>query len=296
LDSSNNVYVAGWANVLATYQTLNPVQSTPPPAGVVLQSTNNGSTFHDSGFPLDVGSPGGLGMALDPSTSSPGHTVYVGTLRSGLFVSSDDGGTFSQSNFTGLVGNVALDTNTTPGTLYFGSLSGLYSAVGLTASPTSITGGVALLGVDTTVNPSAIYVWTGSSQILVSTNGGHSFPTTIAMPSGTEPYSIARDPNTNTVYLGSNHGLLASTGGGAFVQSNLNFTPVSQVIVDYNSNPSIVYATTISQGVVWSTDGFNPSVNFPLGVFFGGLGELDLDRTTTPATLYAGTASGVFIS
>ena len=48
--------------------------------------------------------------------------------------------------------------------------------------------------------------------------------------------------------------------------------------------------------MVWSTDGFSTGVNFPLGVFFGGVGALDLDRTTTPATLYAGTASGVFIS
>jgi hypothetical protein len=303
LDGSGNIYVAGWTNVPgnvpapSAFQAVNPVQSAPPPAGVVLQSTNNGSAFHNSGFPLDVGSAGSNDIKVDPSTSSPGHTVYVGTLRSGLFVSSDDGATFSQTSFTGLVGSEYLDTNTTPATLYFGSLSGLYSAVGTTVSPTSITSPIALVGVDTTVNPSAIYVWNGPANRLdISTNGGQTFQPGIAMPSGTQPNSIARDPNTNTIYLGSNRGVLASTGGAAFVQSNWTPAYITQVIVDYNSNPSIVYATSPSQGVVWSKDGFNPTVNLPLGVFFGAAGALDLDRTTTPATLYAGTASGVFIS
>ena len=211
-------------------------------------------------------------------------------------MSADDGANFTQTSFHSAVGSEYLDTNAAPPTLYFGSLSGLFSAVGTTVSSTSINIPVALLGVDTTVSPSAIYIWTTPNQIQVSTDGGQTFPTTIAMPSGTNPNSIARDPNTNTLYLASNQGLLASTSGGPFVQTQLNFTPVTQVMVDYNSNPSIVYATTITQGVVWSTDGFSSGVNFPLGVFFGGTGALDLDRTTNPPTLYAGTANGVFIS
>ena len=296
LDSSNNVYVAGWANIPTTYQTVSPVQSTPAAAGVVLKSADNGITFHNSGYPLDVGSTGSHDIVVDPTTSSAGHTVYVGTIRSGLFVSLDDGATFSPTSFTGFVGTEYLDTNTTPGTLYFGSPNGLYSAIGLSVTPTPTTVAVGLLGIDTTVNPSALYVWKTLGQIDVSTDGGATFPTSISMPSGTEPYSIARDPNTNTLYLGTNHGVLASSNGSAFIQTNLNFTPAYQVIVDYKTNPSIVYAGAISQGVLWSKDGFSPTVNFPLGVFFGNVQALDIDRTTTPATLYAGTSSGVFIS
>ena len=303
LDGSGNIYVDGWANILDSnpidgFQAVSPVQATPPPTGVLFQSTDNGSTFHNSGFQQNFGSVNTQALVVDPSTSSPGHTVYAGTLRSGLFVSTDDGANFTQTSFHGSVGSEYLDTRAAPPTLYFGSLSGLYSAVGTTVSSTSINIPVALLGVDTTVfpSPSAIYIWTTPNQIQVSTDGGQTFPTTIAMPPFTNPTSIARDPHTNTLYLASNRGLLASTGGGAFVQTNLNFTPVTQVIVDYNSSPSIVYATTITQGVVWSKDGFNPTVNFPLGVFFGGTGALDLDRSTNPATLYAGTGNGVFVS
>jgi len=296
LDSSNNVYVAGWANLPTTYQTVSPVQSTPAAAGIVLRSTDNGATFHNSGFALNVGSTGGHDIVVDPTTSSPGHTVYVGTVRNGLFVSTDDGVTFSPTTFTGFVGSGYLDTHTTPKTLYFGSPNGLYSATGANVTQTATTVSVALLGVDTTVNPSAIYVWKTLGQIDISTDGGGTFPSSISIPAGTEPYSIARDQNTNTLYLGTNRGVLASSNGAAFVQTNVNFSPAYQVIVDYNTNPSTVYAGTISQGVVWSKDGFNPTVNFPLGVFFGNVQALDLDRTTAPALLYAGTSSGVFIS
>jgi hypothetical protein len=298
LDSANNVYVAGWTNLPTGYPTVSPVQSTPAAAGVVLQSMDGGNTFNNSGFPLNVGSTGSHDIVVDISTTP--HTVYVGTIRSGLFVSTDDGGSFAPTSFTGFVSAEYLDTNTSSPTLFFGSPAGLYKVTGQgqNISLTSITAPVALLGVDTTVNPSAIYAWAGGNQIQVSTDGGASFPTTIAMPMGTDPYSIARDPNTttNTLYLGSNRGVLASINGAPFVQTNMNFSPAYQVIVDYNANPSIVYAGAITQGIVWSTDGFSSPVNFPLNVFFGNAQALDLDRTTNPATLYAGTANGVFIS
>jgi hypothetical protein len=70
LDASNNVYVAGWANLPTTYLTVSPVQTTPAPAGIVLRSTDNGATFHNSGFALNVGSTGGHDIVVDPTTSS----------------------------------------------------------------------------------------------------------------------------------------------------------------------------------------------------------------------------------
>ncbi len=296
LDAANNVYLAGWANVPTTFQTVDPVQSTPPASGVVLNSNDGGTTFQNSGFPLNVGSTGSDDMVVDSSTTS--HTVYVGTLRGGLFVSANDGVSFSSTSFTNPVYATYLDTNTSsPETLYIGSATGLYQVTnqGQTISPTSITASVALLGVDTTVSPSAIYAWTGGTQLQVSTDGTNFSPMSATIPTGAYPYSIARDPNSGTLYLGTNDGVLSSTGGNPFVKTSMTFSPAYQVIVDYNSNPSIVYAGTISQGVAWSSDGFN-TVNLPVGVFFGNVQALALDRTTTPATLYIGSSAGVFIS
>jgi hypothetical protein len=301
LDGSGNIYVAGWANIPSNvpspyaFQAVNPVQAAPSPSGVVLQSTDNGSTFHNSGFPLDVGSANHL--TVDASTSNPGHTVYVGTLRGGLFVSTDDGNTFSPTSITGAVFSADLDTNATPPTLYVGASTGFYSVVGTTVSPTSFTTPFATLGIDTTASPSTIYVQDATVNRLDTTvDGGHTFQAGISIPAGTKANSIARDPNTGTLYLATNRGVLTSTGGAPFVQTILNWTTVSQVLVDYNSSPSIVYATTQNNGVVWSTDGFNATVNQPLGPFFSGVGDLDIDRTTTPATVYAGTGNGVFFS
>lgn len=132
--------------------------------------------------------------------------------------------------------------------------------------------------------------------VQISTDGGNTFPTTIALPAGAEAYSIANDPNTNTLYLGSNQGVLASSSGGAFVQTNMNFSPAYQVIVDSSTNPSTEYAGVAYYGVISSTDGFNQQVNFPLNLYFGNAQALDLDRTTTPATLYTGTSQGVYKS
>jgi hypothetical protein len=302
LDGSGNVYVAGWANLPGNlppfaFQAVNPVQSAPPPTGVVFQSSDNGSTFHDSGFPLNVGSSSTHEITVDASTSNPGHTVYVGTLRSGLFVSTDDGNTFSPTSITGAVISQDLDTNAHPPTLYVGASTGFYSVVGTTVSPTPFTMPFGTVGIDTTTGPpSTIYVKDASvNRLDTSTDGGQTFQPGISVPSGTLPNSIARDPRTGILYLGTNRGVLTSTGGAPFVQTNPNWPSVSQVLVDYNSNPSIEYATTQGNGVLSSTDGFN-TFTFSQGVLFGAVGALDLDRTTTPATLYAGTASGVFIS
>ncbi|MGA7873302.1 MAG: hypothetical protein WCA22_20635, partial [Candidatus Binatus sp.] len=155
-----------------------------------------------------------------------------------------------------------------------------------------------MLGIDNTISPRPIYVWEDSKPgyVQISTDGGNTFPTTIALPAGAEAYSIANDPNTNTLYLGSNQGVLASSSGGAFVQTNMNFSPAYQVIVDSSTNPSTEYAGVAYYGVISSTDGFNQQLNFPLNLYFGNAQALDLDRTTTPATLYTGTSQGVYKS
>ena len=66
-------------------------------------------------------------------------------------------------------------------------------------------------------------------------------------------YSIASQGNNNTIYVGTNKGILISLDGGAtFSPSGLKNTHVNSVVVDSNN---VIYAGTQTKGLLISKDG-----------------------------------------
>ncbi len=168
-------------------------------------------------------------VAVDPETPA---TVYATSMMSGLCGSTDGGYTWSTTNFPapGPV-QVAIDSATTPHTLYVGAVAnknvyrGIESAGtrNWTSSGSGINGGsfVTTLAVDTSTNPSStVLAGTGNAiaftnkGVYYSTDGGQNwnagsgFPTVFIPFVGTRPnisqcVALEVDPvHAGTVYAG----------------------------------------------------------------------------------------------
>ena len=121
-------------------------------------------------------------VALDPTTSP--HTLYTGSYSTGAFKSADGGSTWTsiQPNSTSNISNIAIDTTSTPATIYGYDGSDPYllksTDAGNTWTILTDIGTEAELGaiaLDTSTSPSIIYYASGG-PIFKSTDGGATWP------------------------------------------------------------------------------------------------------------------------
>ena len=175
----------------------------------VYKSTDGGDTWAHSSTGLPSG--GASHIAVDPTAQS---NVYVSAGNpTEVFQSSDGGATWSAAGLTpyGPIEAITVDTN---GTVYVGAQYEYFLVKrARTGSSWSITASTndadvhAILADPT--NPSKLYVGTGSSGVLVSTNAGSSWT---PLNSGLTELDILRlqlSPTGNTLYAGG-------AGGGVF--------------------------------------------------------------------------------
>ncbi len=151
-------------------------------------------------------------VAVDPATPS---TLYAGGYGTGVFKSTDEGGTWAAIN-QGLVGSVIL---------------------GLAMDPTT---------------PSTVYAITTSGLVFKTTDGGLTWSTVSTGRKGSEIYGLWVDPeNPATLYANTSLGLFKTTAGGRrwrFIQDSVFALAIDPV------HPSTLYASTV-QGLLKSTNG-----------------------------------------
>ncbi len=303
--SGCNAYVAGTTN----YIDFPAVNSFPLPAtnGELLVSTDNGASF---GLTGNLGSTGSLNaLVIDPSTVP--HTIFAGSARNGLYLSTDDGGSFgptvlsAQQFATGFNGVSLPDYSAGTGVcagsnfrVFVGNAQGLYRSTdrGVSFAQTALHGfPVSPVLVDLHTQPTTLYA--GFTQVsppgptttglLKSTDCGNSFVST-GLPDNTFAFSLATDPNANpeAIYVGTNRGVFVSSDFGAtFNQTGENFQPAFSVAVDSSVLPSHLYAGT-QVGLVESTDGFQTTTG-PVNTVSLALYDLQIDATAHPSHIYA---------
>lgn len=175
----------------------------------VFKSSNGGDTWVPSSTGLPSGGTGHI--AIDPTAPS---TLYVSASNPRqVFRSTDGGATWAYYDLTtyAQIQAIAVDAN---GTVYVSSLYGYWlekrSRNGTSWSVTTSTSDPTInaIAIDPT-NTSKIFVGTGSSGVLVSTNGGSSWT---AMNPGLTELNVLRlvlNPSGTAIYAGAG-------GGGVF--------------------------------------------------------------------------------
>jgi len=249
-------------------------------------------------------------VVVDPQRPD---TLYAGTFFCGMFKSTDGGGDWSAVN-TGLVDSegspysidgLAVDSGTTPSTLYAGSKPGVFKSVD--GGESWVNTGLAAHGVALVIDPhtpGTLYVGTGSFGVFKSTDSGHiwSAVNTGLPPEGSfEVDSLAIDPSApGTLYVGTFDGvdasLFKSTSGGdswRALTTGLSSPYVSALAIDTPTTPSALYVG-FGGSLLKSTDGGDSWRALTTGLSGDAVevNALAIDTSTTPSTVYAGICEG----
>jgi len=130
VDSAGDAYVTGSTNFV-DFPQVNSLFGPGAPHALMFRSTDAAKTFNNVGLPLSDGSL--TGINIDPSNPS---TVYIGTLRKGIFKSIDGGVTFTPTGLTGRAAAPFVDPNSSA-TVY--ALSGpLFKSTNSGATPAPV--------------------------------------------------------------------------------------------------------------------------------------------------------------
>jgi hypothetical protein len=146
-----------------------------------------------------------------------------------------------------------------------------------------------------TLSNTQIFAGTTDESMQFSGKGGASFVACggLQPPNALEVFSVARDPVTGVVLVGTNRGVFSSSDVGIatppnFTQTNFNFDAVFSM--DADKTQSVIYAGTLSDGVWISTDDLNftkATISRPNPTVFA----LAHDGGTVPSTILAGVTS-----
>jgi len=222
----------------------------------VQKSGNHGFSWSDSSSGMSVFV---RSIAFDPSDDT---ILHAGSLKDGVFRSTDGGSNWS---YSGLAGTFVLDLEVdsqNPNTLLAATAQGVAKSVDggknwqQPQTPTRSDGGPAFvlsIEIDPS-NPNTLYAVTGGSGIFKSTNGGNTWE---AINSGTGDLrsylTLELDVNNpQTLYAGSaGGGVLVTTDSGqswnALNEGLINKT-VTSISIDPIDN-KIIYAGTEGGGV-----------------------------------------------
>jgi photosystem II stability/assembly factor-like uncharacterized protein len=273
--------------------------SVPDPAPVRAQGWTSGGPY------------GGRVGALATSPAAPGQ-IYVATADGGVFRTTNSGASWMASTGlpTLLVNAVAVDPHEA-GTVYAGlNAHGLFRSTdggtswvaanaGLPGAPLRSVLSMAIAASDGT----KLYVGAHASSnagIYRSTNSGASWQAGAGTP-GSAPRVLVVNPSSpTTVFAGfDSYGIYRSADAGATWSSTGYAGDVQALAVD-PLDAVLVYASirstgSIPSGVYKSTDAGQSFELANAGLTTGSASSLVVDPTA-PATLYAGTALGVFKS
>lgn len=287
----------------------------------LFKSTDGGATF----VPAQAGITNYSVVALVSHPSEP-SLKYAATRDSGVLRSTDGGVSWSTFNdgLTSLQTTaLALDTNSSPATLYAGTGDGIFHFPALNGTETweRLTNNLATRRIEALVaDPTVggtVYAGTATAGVLATGNGGLSWlainegianersdacllsPEDACFYENLEVDALGIDPsNPSVLYVGlSSRGVLKSSDAGATWTSRSNGltnTFVTAIAVD-PSNGDLVYLGT-QAGVFRSTDGGAVWEAASSGVGPVEITALVVDPDSR-TTLYAGTANaGVYKS
>jgi hypothetical protein len=196
---------------------------------------------------------------------------------------------------------LAMDTTTSPATVYAGTAGGVFrlpeGGTSWTAVNTNLTNTIVNgLAIDTTTSPATVYAGTDGGGVFRLPEGGTSWTAMNTNLTETSVWALAVDTTTNpaTVYAGTDGGVFRLPEGGMnWANSNLPYGGyVVALAIDTTTSPATVYAGTDGGGVFRLPEGGASwtAVNTNLGDT--SVYALAIDTTTSPATVYAGTYYG----
>lgn len=197
-------------------------------------------------------------IAVDPSND---QNMMAGTLNSGLYVSSNGGGSWSPAGSSAAldVQDVVMDP-TAPATLYVGTQAfGIYTS---TDNGATLAAGSGLFG------PQGSTLIMGSDRVLYM---------------GTEFSGVLKSNDQGASWAFANTGI---SGDGASIST--------QALVQDPTTPATLYVST-SDGTFKTTDGGASWSALPIGTSISIVGSLAIDPENTQ-TLYAGYGLGVYKS
>ncbi|HYM01122.1 MAG TPA: hypothetical protein VEZ90_19340, partial [Blastocatellia bacterium] len=232
-------------------------------------------------------------IAIDPTSPS---IVYAGTNTSGVFKSTDGGGSWSQAvtwAVFGSVRNLAI-ARSSPSTIYACAGKGVSQSLDGGANWARVdsglpsTGLISCLAIDPT-NSANVYVAT-LSAVFKTTTGGAAWQQ--VLPVG-DVSSILIDPtNPATLYAGSDGspgGVFKSTDSGQS-WTTINSSSIISLALD-TSSPATLFATT-GPNTLRTTDGGSTWTSRPLsGLPFEVIPQLLIDPDNS-STIYGATFGG----
>jgi uncharacterized repeat protein (TIGR02543 family) len=279
--------------------------------GRILRSTDRGATWVEI-YMRDAWDIQAL--AVDPADA---NTIYVGTQQNGI-VRTANGGLSWTAGSTGLPLEefrvLTIDPNDRA-TLFAGMRpSGIYVSHDGGTTWTSANNGMNFEYVeDIEVNPSAssiIYVLarlsapTYEQGIFKTTDGGLSWvklrDAGMGWWTGGGIAVDISDPAFETFYVASNQSVLKTTDGGASWMEYPVSTANTETIVIHPTNPQILYAGTVGEGVYKSENGGETWAAMNNGLraisFEGDSAHaIEFDKTN-PNIIYAGSSNGGYRS
>lgn len=293
VDEFGKAFITGQSNS-PFLPTVKPLRLYQDEKGFVFKTLDGGNSSSNLGWTPSIGSA--TLIAVDPSTTP--STIYVGTTRNGLYVSTDGGSTFQATALSEVpVYGLAIDQTTVPPTVYAGTPEGLVmlTDVGTTFLGTAFDGlVVGTVAVNVVSGNSVVIASTSdgvTNTVMTSSDHGNTFVPSTGIPSNLFAYSFTQHAGTAFELAGTQAGVFKSTNRGAtWVATNLSYPFVNVLTTDNKTSPPTDYAGTVGDGLIKSTDGFT-TLNFPsvpaldLSVY-----ALEKDESTTPTTIYLGGA------
>jgi hypothetical protein len=253
VDVSGRAHVVGWTSS-ADFPVVNPWQASLG-GYPVFRTRDGGGTW--TGLKSGLQASGIDAFAFDPS--QPG-TAYAGSLREGLFRTTDDGETWTQASLPLLSAQRIYAIAVQGASVFAAGDVGLYRSRdhGDTWTIVSPVGFVTAVAV-TQESPAAVYVGMGwSTNVRKSVDGGDTWTDT-----GLAGPVQLLAASGSTVYAATTNGLFRSTAGGAWVAANgtgndVMFGTITALSVD-PTDPQTAYAGTFyglfkttSEGAAWA--------------------------------------------
>ena len=290
------------------------------------------STIIVAGIPISItgGPPGGTVRAVAVNPANP-SVLYAGTVGNGVFKSPNGGAKWTAVNkglASLLVLSLAIDP-TAPDTLYAGTIGGgVFKTTDGGANWSPLNSGlpdsslesmpplISSLAIDP-LNPLIIYAvvfGTENDGVFKSTNGGQSWSRASAGLGIAAILTLAMDPSDPAVlYAGTGNGVFKTRDRGqSWTAANSGLTTIPQLedLVGFStapivlsltisrSNPAILYAGTLGNGIFKSIDGglswTNLSSSLPKVDYLAippVVAALAVDPSN-PAIVYAGVSAG----
>ncbi len=248
---------------------------------------------------------GDCSIAIDPVTPS---IIYAGSHNNGLYKSTDAAASWSTKN-TGLIAavldgkeypvhsicSIAFDP-VTPSTIYIGTDLGVYKSLdrGETWNNLGLEKIVSKVLFDP-LSPTTLYVvaW---NNVYVTTDGGQSFSDAFSL--FTSPIrSLVYDPvSAGILYVGMEGKVYKSTDNGTsnwWAESQISSKEVFTLAID-PTNPSVIFAGTLGDGVFISKDGGANWAPFNTGLTDLRVKSLIIDPVSRDM-LYAATDNGMYV-